>query len=448
MRMFRWAVVASALGVSACAPAISGSADGIAKLEQARASNPKSEAVLRSLGIAYFKANRYSDAQGVLRQATTLDPKDGVAALYLGLTAEAQHDLPAAKAAYESYLGVGKTRGVKDQITARLTVIARQENDASAKQAIAQDRQLSSVPGPVTTIAVMPFLFAGSDTTLKPLERGFAELVTTDLSRISVLKVVERAHLQALVDEIQLQRTAGAQTGTGVRVGRMLQAGSLVGGSISQIGTDRLNATAIVTNVQSTAQVGTGATDQQPVDQLFTLEKNLVLKLLADMHVTPTTAERNAIEQRPTRSLAAFLAYSRGLELEDQGRFDDAGRSFDNALRIDPSFLPAQQKGQETRAVISGNAVTAGTVESGLRGTGEGAVVVAAAKGSTSGSTNSGGGASSLADGLNPSVAGGATGLGGSTTTPPSSDASSGTGADNPSTKTAKVTVIVRSPKS
>ena len=97
--------------------------------------NPKSEAAIRSLGIAYFKANRYTDARAALSEAVKANPKDGVASLYLGLTAEAQNDLPAARTAYESYLAVGKTRGVKEQINARLTVLARRENEASAKQA-------------------------------------------------------------------------------------------------------------------------------------------------------------------------------------------------------------------------------------------------------------------------------------------------------------------------
>lgn len=438
MQRFRWAVVASALALGACAPAIAGSADDIATLERARASNPRSEPLTRSLGVAYFKAKRYDDARALLRQAVAADSKDGVAALYLGLTAEAQNDPSAARSAYESYLAVGKTRGVKDQITARLAVLARRETEAAAKQAIARERELSSTPGSVTTIAVMPFTFSGRDTSLKPLERGFAELVSTDLSRVSALTVVDRANLQAILGEINLQQSGATEAGTGVRVGRLLRAGTIVGGSISQLPGERLNATALATNVQSSAVMGAGASDQQPLDQLFTLEKNLVLKLLVDnMKVVPTTAERNAIEQRPTRSLAAFLAYSRGLQAQDEGRFDEASRSFDDALRLDPGFAAAQRKSQETRNMVRGNAVTIQTVESSLRGS---------AEAGSQGFSSVASAAASVADGLNPSVAGGATSGGGASTTAPAADPSSGTGADNPTSKTGRVTIIVRRP--
>src|SRR5215510_3040531 len=446
MQTFRWAIVAAALGVSACATAISGSADSITKLEQARKANPNSQTAARNLGIAYFRATppRLEQAASALHQAVTMNPNDGVAALYLGLTAEAQNDLPQARKAYEAYIPIGKTRRVKDQINARLAFIARKENAAAAKAAIAQEQRLGGSPGPRTTVAVIPFSFTGSDTSLKPLERGLAELVVTDLSRSAQLKVVERMQLQAVLDEIQLQQTAGVSAGTGVRVGKILQAGSLVGGSISQLQADQLNTSASVTLVQTTQAAGTGFTGQTNLEQFFALEKNLVLKMFQDLGVTLTTAERNAIEQRPTRSMAAFLAYSRGLELQDQGRFDEASRAYDNALRLDPGFVSAKQKGQEARNASAGSAVTAQTVESSLRGTSEGGVVAAAVQGATNSGVS--GAVAGIADGLNPSIARGATALTGTLVNPPGLDISAGIGGDNPSGKLVSITIIIRQP--
>jgi TolB-like protein len=283
----------------------------------------------------------------------------------------------------------------------------------------------------------MPFRFTGSDTSLKPIERGFAELVTTDLSRVSRLTVVERERLQALLDEIALQQTQGVAEGTGARAGKILRAGRMVGGSIEQQGST-LQTSAIVTDM-ATSAVGTPARDSRSLDELFTMEKNIVFGLLGNMGITPTTAERNAIEQRPTRSLAAFLAYSRGLELSDQGRYDDASRAFENALRLDPGFGMAAQKSSESK----GAALSTGSIESSLRGTSEGAQ---ASQSSASMNLSSGGGAGSIADGLNPSTAGGATGGGGSGSTQPGKDPSAGTGADNPSPQKAKVTLTVPQP--
>jgi tetratricopeptide (TPR) repeat protein len=437
-------LLASTLAVSGCATAISASGGNIARLERASAAKPESEATQRSLGIAYFESNRFADAGTALDRASSMDPRDGVVALYRGLTAEALNDVSTARRAYESYLVYGKTRGVKQQIAERLVVIARKENELAAKQAVAQEQRLASVPGSPRTIAVLPFRFTGADTSLAPLERGFAELVATDLSRSSQLTVVERARLQALLDEIRLQQTVGVEAGTGVRAGKMLQAGRLVGGTISQLDSNHLRADAFVTNVQTTATEGGGANDQQALDQLFTLERNIVLRLFTDLGVTLTTVERNAIEQRPTRSLAAFLAYSRGLEFEDEGRFDAASRSFDDAVRLDPSFGAARQRSQNAKSGSAGLRVSARSVRSGLRGTNEGASVAAATQSGETNAVNEQ--AVAIANGLNPSIAGSATGGSGATPTQPQKDPASGTGADNVSTKTATVTIVIHHP--
>jgi tetratricopeptide (TPR) repeat protein len=431
------------LSVGACATAISGSAESITRLEQQHASDPQSEPLQRSLGIAYFKGNRLADARTALEKATSMDKNDGVAALYLGMTAEAQNDLPAAESAYKTYLEVGQTRGVKNQIRDRLEALKLKAIQAQAKAALANETQLASIPGPPNTVAVMPFQFTGADTSLRPIERGFAELVTTDLSRVSQLTVLERERLQGLLDEIALQQSGGVAAGSGVRAGKMLQAGRMVGGSIQQDGF-QLRTSAVVTDVSSSA-LGPTAQDTRSVDDIFTMEKNIVLGLLQNMGITLTTAERNAIEQRQTRSLAAFLAFSNGLELNDRGLYSEASREFDRAVQLDPGFVAAAQKGQQARAAQNGQAVNVASVESALRGTAEGN----AATGMTTTNTtaNTGGGAAAIADGLNPSMPGAASFGGGTTTTQPLLDPSAGTGRDNPAAgQTARVTVTIKQP--
>jgi tetratricopeptide (TPR) repeat protein len=429
--------------LTGCATSISGSADNITRLEQARTANPSSESVQRSLGIAYFKAGRFDDARASLQRAVTADSRDGVAALYLGLTAEQQKDLPTAMTAYENYLKVGQSRSAKNEIRDRLELLKLEQVQLAAKQALADETKRASVTGPKNTVAVMPFSFSGADTSLKPLERGFAELVTTDLSRSAQLTVLERAQMQAVLNELTLQAANGVSEGTGVRAGKILQAGRMVGGTIQQDG-NALRANALVTDL-ATTQVGTPASDQQTLDQVFTLEKNVVLQLFSNLGVQLTTAERNAIEQRPTRSLTAFLAFSRGLEAADRGNLDAANRAFDNATRIDPGFAAAQQKAREARAASAGTQVSAATVESSLRGTSEGAAVNAASSGAATG-RNVAGTAVNLADGLNPSVAGGATSGAAGSSSQPGKDPSSATGADNVSSKSAKVTITIHKP--
>lgn len=446
-------VLAAAVAALVFVPAASAQNNkGIAKLEAARAARPNDAAVARSLGIAYYKQGKYAEARPVLEQAVRLDPRDGAASLYLGLTAEQQKDLPAAKAAYQTYVRFGRTSRVRRQLEARLAAITRQELEVAAKAAVAQEQQLSTQMGQATAIAVMPLKFTGADTTLLPLERGFAELLTIDLARSSKITVVERSRIQALIDELALQKSGATDSTTNVRAGKIIQAGRIVNGAIRQDG-DRIRVDAAIVNTQ-TAVVSGGANNENTLEQLFAIEKVIVLKLFEDLGVVLTTAERTAIEERPTRSLQAFLAYSKGLKLEDEGKYNEAARSFGEASRLDPSFGAASIKSTENSAAAVGVSLNATTVEANLVGTPEGSVAQQSQQGnapqsSSNGSENS---PRSQVDNLNSSAAGGATagaGTGSSSSgqgsQPTRDPLSSATGSES-GRSTTRVIVIVRVP--
>ena len=417
----------------------------IARLESQRTTSPRSVEVLRALGTQYYKAQRYAEARTTLTEAATLAPNDGVVALYLGLSAEAMNDMPAAKAAYSSYLRVGRTQRVRRQLEGRLAAMQRRELQEAAKSAVQREATLSATPGQRNTVAVLPFRFTGADSTLQPLERGFADLLTTDLAQVKALTVVERTRLQAILDEIKLAQSGAVDSTTAVRAGRLIQAGTLVQGSLLQSG-NRLRTDAALVSVATSSIGSAPATDEQTLDRLFDMEKRIALELIRSLGVNVTTAERNAIEQRPTRSLQAFLAYSQGLAFEDQGRYDDASRAFGNAARIDPGFGAAQQKSTQTANMSIGTG-NAQTIEASLQGSSEGSVVNAAGQGSASPAGAPSGAAQTTAESLNPSTTGAATagattGAAGSTT--PTTDPSAGTGADNPAK--AKVVITIKPP--
>lgn len=442
-------VVALAALLGACATAGTVGPEGIARLESARSEHPSDASASRALGIAYYQAKRYPEARQALEQAAALDPRDGTTQLFLGMTAEAQNDFVAARAAYSSYVKYGRTARVRGMLQERLAALNQKELVQGAQQAVANEAKLASVPGSPNTVAVLPMTFSGSDTTLRPLGRGLTELLTTDLAQSPKLTVVERARVQALVDEIQLQQSGATDQNTGVRAGKMLQAGRLIAGGIQQTGSN-LQVNAPIVNVDNGQVVG-APSDNRTLDQLFTIEQDIAFGIFNSLGVTLTTAERDRIQQRPTKSLAAFLAFSRGLTFQDEGRFDDASQLFDQAMRIDPGFGAAATRAQQTHAAAQGQQVTPATVEVGLRGTGEGRIVDGASQGLVI-SGSSGGLASTAAataSVLNPSPASVASTGGGTTTTQTpgkTNPAATGTGTDNVSNKTAIISIVVQIP--
>ena len=429
-------------------------AESVTRLEAERTKNPNSAAALRALGIAYFQAERFPEARDVLAAAEQALPNDGVTALYRGLTAEALNDLTGARDHYSRYLTLGTSAKTKKQIRDRLATVARRELELTAKAAVAQEAQLSSQPGAPNTIAVPPLKFSGSDTSLIPLERGVAELLITDLARSKQLTLLERERIQVLLDEVGRSQGDRVDDATKVRAGKMLQAGRLIQGSITQVGTSITLTTAAV-SVQ-TAQVSPVATGDDQLEQLFDLEKKVVFDLFDRLGVTLTSEERNQVQAaRPTRNLRAFLAYSRGLMADDRGDFFEAARLFNDARSLDPGFGGAGIKAAGATAAAQGTQVSSATVQASTSGS-EGAVVKAAAGGSMEVQTGS---AQAAANDVNvsqnaTSAGGGQTQTGGGTTgatsggTPPPTTPPPPTVPTGPLPQvTGTITFVIRSPE-
>jgi len=455
MRLLRLLMLTLLCGAAVIpASAQQGTDATLTKLERSRTANPSSVAALRALGIAYYKRQRFADARSVLDAARRLDPRDGVSALYAGLSAEALEDFTSAKDAYNAYLQVGKTRSVRNDIRSRLVSLSRKELHAAAKVAIANESRVASQVGDPRTVAVLPMTFSGTDQTLAPLSRGMSDLLINDLARSPDLQVLERDRVQAMVDEIALGQSGRADATTSVRAGKLVRASRVVQGAITQVGLRNVTVNAAIMTVATSEQQGKDVQNSDVIDQIFAIEKTIALGLFDQLGVRLSAADRAAIEQRPTRSLQAFLAFSNGLLAEDEGRYDDAARFFDQARTIDPGFGAALQKAQSARAAQQGAQVTAATVESGLKNSAEGATVAAAERGVAASNTGIGSTLANAVGDVNPSAANAVnTTTGGSQTqtqpqAPPTTRdaAAEKTGTDQPAQKTGRVDIILRRP--
>lgn len=356
----------------------------VARLETAVQTEPQNASALRSLGIAYYKKDRWTEASSVLEQARKLAPNDAVSALYAGLAAERVPDYTTARAAYNQYLGLKRpwysirARRGATQVRNRLLALAHEDAKARAKAAVAAEVQLSQTPGDPRTIAVPAMKYSGPNAAeLAPLERGLAELVITDLSKSKQLTLVERDRMQALADEIQLGASGDVDASSAVRAGQLIQAGRLVNGSIVQGGTDLTLATSIVT--VATADISEPSQVTGSRDKFFDLQKELVIRIFAQLGVTLTDEERTAIGQKQTDNFDAFLLYSRGLVAADAGNYTQATALFNQAASLDPSFLAATTAATAAGAAAAGAAMTPTVVENALPSGGQTIVTAAVA---------------------------------------------------------------------
>jgi tetratricopeptide (TPR) repeat protein len=90
--------------------------------------------------------------------------------------------------------------------------------------------------------------------------------------------------------------------------------------------------------------------------QFIQVEKKLALQILGRLNIELTSEERNRIAEKikqniPTESLEAFLAYSRGLDYQDRGMYEQAETEFEKAVSIDRNFAPAKVQLNTTKVL-------------------------------------------------------------------------------------------------
>lgn len=321
-------------------------------LEAARAAHPNDPAVLTRLGAGYYHAGRTADAIRVLRTALAARA-DFAAGAYLGLAFEAQNQSDSAFAAYRRAEPLARTGAERAQVAARLAAMTRARLAQAAKDAVTRETELARATPVPNSIAVMPWSYLGTDPELRPLERGITHLIVTDLSRVPSLVLLERERVQALVDELKLSAAGRVEATTGARSGRLLRAARIVNGSIREVGGSqnvRLDANAVLTTTGRIAATGTAS---NRLESLFAMEKQVVLALLDQLGINLGPAERQAISERPTADLQAFLAFSRGLAASDRGDFAGAAAEFGRAAARDPNFREARDRAARANEIAS-----------------------------------------------------------------------------------------------
>jgi TolB-like protein len=215
--------------------------------------------------------------------------------------------------------------------------------DSTARRAIAREASIDVAVIPANTVSVVPLTVVTRDTTYASLGHGLAALLMIDLSRSAQLTIVERLKLDAVLRELQLGQSGRVDTLTAPKVGRLIGARRIVVGTINLDPRGAMRIDSHVANA-ATGTIGSSVTGSATLNQVLDAEQQLAFRLLEALGVTLAPAERRAIEQRPTRSLAAFLAFSRGARAEASGHFPVAKAHYAEAVRLDPGFAAAAER--------------------------------------------------------------------------------------------------------
>jgi tetratricopeptide (TPR) repeat protein len=335
----------------------------IPALETHVAAQPADAAAAVRLARAYRAFDRVADARPLLESTIARHPGDDYATFLLGLTYEDLGMYAEARQVYRSYIQSGSSTRLRAQLERRMPLLQRRELEAGVRAAVARERALADTPPEPFTIAVLPYEFLGSNDDLAPIGRALAELLVTDLAQTTRLRVLERARVQLLLDELRLAQSGRVDPATAARTGRILGAERVVHGSLDG-GDAALQLETTIVRITDAPWPGEAAadaarphllqlSDSDRLQQLIAMQKRLALRIYSSLGIQLTEAERARVTRQPTENVMALLAFGRGLEREDRGDFAAAARHFAEAAALDPGFAAARESAERVTATAA-----------------------------------------------------------------------------------------------
>src|SRR5207253_130043 len=189
------------------------------------------------------------------------------------------------------------------------------------------------------SIAVLPFENLSRDPDNAFFTDGVQDEILTDLAKIADLKVISRTSV--------MQYKTGVQRNLR-EIGQQLGVAHVVEGSV-QRAANKVRVNAQLIDARNDAHLWAQTYDRDLAD-VFAIQSEIAKAIADQLQAKLSPAEKNAIEQRPTKDVAAFELYSRAKDLILNTGFSALAAQnlragidlLNQALARDPSFFAAQ----------------------------------------------------------------------------------------------------------
>jgi TolB-like protein len=219
--------------------------------------------------------------------------------------------------------------------------VVTEEVQVWARKAVEQEKSLKAAASP-NTVAVLYFQNLTQQPELNPLQKGLTLMLMTDLSKIDTVSVVERVRLQALVEELKLGVSGLVDESTAPRVGNLLGATWLVGGSLLTGQSNPLRIKGNVLQVPTISVVGQPSTEGS-LNELLRMEKEVLLEIVKFLKIEPTAKQKSQLAEPMSTNIDALLHFFRGIDESDLRNYEVAAGFYQKALALDPNLTPARE---------------------------------------------------------------------------------------------------------
>jgi TolB-like protein len=178
---------------------------------------------------------------------------------------------------------------------------------------------------------------------MEPLRQGLAQMFSSELSQLQALRLVERASLHRVIEEMKLAQAGMIDDKTAQQVGKLVGAQYLLLGGFVYLSKDKLRVDARVVEVETGRALKAGeATGKE--SQLFDMVKKLNKKLVKELALRVSASETAKLDKLKNVKFSAVMLYSQAVAFEDAGDLSDARKKYREAIKEDPNFIQARER--------------------------------------------------------------------------------------------------------
>ena len=197
------------------------------------------------------------------------------------------------------------------------------------------------------TVAVLYFDYSGKNDDMAVLRKGLAQMLISDLSTVSGVRLVERDRLEEILAELKLGQSGKIDPATAAKVGKLLGARYMVLGGYFDL-METLRADARVVEVETGKVVQSIGAQGKPQDFLSVEQKlsqelaKVLMEKTQHMELRGPEPPPGTVKPPKQLKVKTALRYSKALDAIDKKDKATAKKELAEVVKEQPDFKLAQ----------------------------------------------------------------------------------------------------------
>ena len=299
--------------------------------------------LLLRLGILYHKASMYEKAIEVLTNANGIRTMDPRITYYLGSSLELSGQLEKAADILLAYEKLPANQLERLWIEGRYLLVNRKIAQQEMAALLDEYRKNETLTTINNSIVFLPLVYLGENKKFAAYRHGLTELIIRDLKLIDELFVTDRSRVASLQQEMNRAGLDSESRESISLIGNIFNSRIVVRGAYNV-----LNESQVIFDLATWDLLNEDVPKSQQFTgdqaEIFRIKDDLVFALLAILNFQISEELADLITLIPTEDHRTLLAFSAGLQKEDEGQYDAAAVFFRKALEFDPEFTPARER--------------------------------------------------------------------------------------------------------